>query len=67
MRLYLKEYQTNGATEVEGQTGCLYANIEIYEIVLASDLSTYSQEAEIQVFVDPAPIFGICLPHLESI
>ncbi len=56
------EYQTNGAIEVEGQTGCLYANIEIYEIVLASDLSTYSQEAEIQVFVDPALIFGICLP-----
>ena len=57
-------YQTNGAIDVEGQTGCLIANIEIFEIVLASDLSTYSQEAEIEVFVDPA-LFGICFPALR--
>jgi len=54
-------YQTNGAIEVEGQTGCLYANIEIFEIVLASDLSTYNQKAEIEVFVDPAIPFLGCL------
>jgi len=53
------EYESDGPISIDGTNGCLYIDMDTTEIILASDLSTHTQEAVIDVYFDPV-IFGSC-------
>ena len=44
------EYQSDGSINIDGQNGCLFVEIVTNEIMRASDLATYSQEATVNVY-----------------
>ncbi len=52
------EYESSGTISLDGISGCLFVDMDTTETVLASDLSTYTQEATIDVYFDPY-FFGI--------
>ncbi|MDP7002466.1 MAG: CARDB domain-containing protein [Candidatus Thalassarchaeaceae archaeon] len=58
------EYESSGTISLDGISGCLFVDMDTTETVLASDLSTYTQEATIDVYFDPY-FFGSCRDSLR--
>ena len=63
------QYQSPGpisiTTDTGSTNGCLYADMDSTEIIRASDLATFSQEATVDVYFDPF-IFGACSSFLRQ-
>ena len=63
------QYQSPGpisiSTDSISGNGCLYADMASTEIIRASDLATFSQEATVDVYFDPF-IFGACSSFLRQ-
>jgi len=63
------QYQSPGpisiSTDSISGNGCLYADMDSPEIIRASDLATFSQEATVDVYFDPF-IFGACSSFLRQ-
>ena len=58
------EYESDGAIQIDGTSGCLYVDMQTTEIIRVSDLATYSQEVTIDVYFDP--LFFGCAAWLRQ-
>jgi len=58
-------YESNGAIEIDGTSGCLYVDMQTTEIIRVSDLATFSQDVTIDVYFDPL-FFGNCVSWLRQ-
>ena len=58
------EYESDGAIQIDGTSGCLYVDMQTTEIIRVSDLATYSQEVTIYVYFDP--LFFGCAAWLRQ-
>ena len=58
------EYESDGAIQIDGTSGCLYVDIQTKEIIRVSDLATYSQEVTVDVYFDP--LFFGCASWLRQ-
>ena len=59
------EYESDGPISIDGTNGCLFVEIVTNEIMRASDLATYSQEASVNVYFWPS-FFGTCVSWLNQ-
>ena len=59
------EYDSDGPISIDGTNGCLFVEIVTDEIMRASDLATYSQEASVNVYFWPS-FFGTCVSWLNE-
>ncbi|MFL2975777.1 MAG: CARDB domain-containing protein [Candidatus Thalassarchaeaceae archaeon] len=57
-------YESDGAIEIDGTSGCLYVDMQTTEIIRVSDLATYSQDVTIDVYFDP--LFFGCASWLRQ-
>ena len=46
-------YQSDGSIDLDGNSGCLYVDMETTEVIRTSDLATFSQQVSIDVYFDP--------------
>ena len=53
-------YDSGGIISIDGTDGCLFVDMVTTEIIRASDLATFSQEAEVNVYFWPS-VFGTCV------
>ena len=53
-------YDSGGIISIDGTDGCLFVDMVTTEIIRVSDLSTFSQEAEVNVYFWPS-VFGTCV------
>ena len=58
------EYESDGVIQIDGNSGCLYVDMQTTEIIRVSDLATYSQEVTIDVYFDP--LFFGCASWLRQ-
>ena len=59
-------YESAGSIEIDGNSGCLYVDMETTEIIRASDLATYSQDVTVDVYFDPDFLWWSCSDDLRQ-